>query len=72
MGFWKTLRFWVKDTFQSRGDSVKQRSDLMRTIMDATHVRGGGGQGGDFSSREEAYRHAIEGHENYQKSFEKD
>ena len=62
----------MKDTFQSRGNSVRQSSGLMRTIMDATHVRGGGGQGGDFSSREEAYRHAIEGHENYQKSFEKD
>ena len=69
MGFWTTLRFWLKDTFQSRGDSVKQTSDLMRTIMDATNVHG---RGAEFSSSEEAYRHAIDGHENYQKSFKKD
>ena len=48
---------------------MKQSSGLMRTIMDATHVHG---RGAEFSSGEAAYRHAIEGHENYQKSFEKD
>ncbi len=72
MGFWKSLRFWVKDTFESRGSSVRQSSSLMRTIKDASHVRGGSGQGAGFASSEEVFRQASEGHENYKKSFEKD
>jgi hypothetical protein len=71
MGFWKQLRFWLKDTFQSRGDAVKTDSSLSRTISDATHTRGGGGQGGGLGPSEEAIEHALKGHENYQKSFKK-
>lgn len=71
VGFWKTFSFWLKDTLQSRGSSVKPDSSLSRTIEDASHVRGGGGQDGGFTSSEETLRIAVEGHENYQKSFKK-
>lgn len=71
MGFWKSLRFWLTDTFRSRGNAVQHDSGMSRTISDATHVRGGGGQGGGLGPSEEAIEHALEGHENYQKSFKK-
>jgi hypothetical protein len=71
MGFWKSLKFWVKDTFQSRGSSVKHDTSMSKTISDSTHVRGGGGQGGGLGPTEEAIDHALKGHEAYQKSFKK-
>lgn len=70
MGFWKSFRFWVKDTIQSRG-SVRIDYSVSRTIKDATHVRGGGQQAGGFSSTDDTIEMAIEGHEDYQKSFKK-
>ena len=27
MGFWSSLKFWVKDSYESRGDAVPQSSD---------------------------------------------
>ncbi len=74
MGFWKSVRFWIKDTFQSRGRAVKQSNSLSRTIRDASHVRGGGPGGGGGLARspsEEVLKDAAKGHEDYQRSFEK-
>jgi len=75
MGFWKSLKFWVKDSFKSRGTSVTQSDGLWRTVRDASHVRGGGAGGGGGLARspsEEVLRQVAEGHEDYQKSFKKD
>lgn len=74
MGFWKTMKFWIKDTFQSRGGSVKQSNSLSRTIRDASHVRGGGAFGGGGLPRspsEEVLEDAVKGHEDYQRSFKR-
>ena len=70
---WANLKFWVSDTFHSRGRAVRQSSSLAKTIREASHVRGGsGGVGGlSRSASEEALKHAAEGHEQYDKSFKK-
>lgn len=70
VGFWKSLWFYVKDTFQSRGTSVDPSDGLSRTIRDASHVRGARG-GLARSPSEEVLKHASEGHEDYQRSFRK-
>lgn len=67
MGFWKTIWFFIKDKFQSRGGSVKQRTTLSRAIRDASHVRGKG----LTTPSEEVLEQASEGHEHYDRSFEK-
>lgn len=71
MGFWKSLRFWITDSVKSRGRSVKQSTSLEKTLRDAMHIRGGNQQSGSFSSSEKAAKHAYDGHEEYQRSFEK-
>jgi hypothetical protein len=68
--FWSALRFWVRDTFASRDHAVAPPDSLAKTIKDASHVRGGRG-GMARSSSEEVHQHAVEGHDEYQKSFKK-
>jgi hypothetical protein len=71
---WSSLKFWITDTYASRGHAINAPDSLARTIKDASHVRGGAAGGGGGLSRaasEEVLKHAAEGHENYQKSFEK-
>jgi hypothetical protein len=67
MRFWKSLWFFIKDTFQSRDASVRQSTTLSRAIRDASHVRGKG----LTTPSEEVLEQASEGHEHYNRSFEK-
>ena len=72
--FWASLRFWITDTFASRGKAIQAPDSLAKTIKDASHVRGGGpgGSGGLANSSGEAIlKQAADGHEAYQKSFKK-
>lgn len=67
MGFWSSAWFFIKDTFQSRNASVKQSTTLSRAIRDASHVRGKG----LTTPSEDVLEQASEGHEHYNRSFEK-
>ena len=69
--FWSAFKFWVTDSFASRGRSVRQSNALARTIKDASHVRGGDG-GSARSATEAVLERAVEGSEQYYKSLHKD
>lgn len=71
---WSSLKFWIKDLWESRGHAIPASDSMAKTIKDASHVRGGGpgGSGGlAHSSGEAVLKQAAEGHESYQKSFKK-
>jgi hypothetical protein len=68
-GFWKSFRFWARDTFRSRDHAVKAPDDLARTIRDASQT--GGAQGGSsVAATTKGLQQMAEGSEEYQKSFE--
>ena len=69
--FWSSFKFWVTDSFASRGRAVRQSNSLARTIKDASHVRGGD-SGSARSASEAILKHAVEGHETYYKSLKKE
>ncbi len=61
--FWSSLKFWIKDSFASRGRAVRQSSSIGKTVRDASL---GGGWHPDVIDQ------AVEGSDAYGKSFEKD
>jgi hypothetical protein len=68
---WQSLRFWVKDTFATRGTSVHLPPDaLSKTIKDSSHVRGGAG-GVHPTGRNDYLDQVVEGQDAYLKSFKK-
>ena len=71
MGFWKDVKFWIKDTIASSGHSVVMPPDaLSKTIKDSSHVRGGAG-GVHPTGRGDALDQMSQGADNYKKSFDK-
>lgn len=69
MGFRESLKFWVKDTLQSRGGTVKHDSSVSKTLNETSSVGFGGGHSGGLGPTEDAIKQALEGHENYRRSF---
>ncbi len=68
--FLKTIKFLIVDGWQSRGGAhIPVDDSLARTIKETSHVTRGSGAAS--APRGRHLKQAIDGHRNYQKSFDK-
>ncbi len=63
------LKFFVTDTFASRGEARPAPDGLAKTIGDASHVARSSAAAGSAAGQR-VYDEAAKGHENYQASFD--
>jgi len=61
------MKFWVKDSFASRGNAVRVDDSLAKTIKETSHVRGG--IVNPNVSSEDQLQIIVKGNDAYRNSF---